>query len=132
MFLDTIYLDLSDSKSTPVGPGGPILGDFTADAGMRLKLYDVGGAYRVSEPQAGVQFDLLGGLRYIVIDVRALLTLPGPGMDQVDIRTGPSETDLLVGARASGVTPRKPTSRCQDQFWDSFSNSEVSSWRYSH
>ena len=102
MYLDTIYLDLSESKSVAIGPGGPILGDLGADARMKMKIYDAGGAYRLSKPDDGVQVDVLGGLRYIAVDVDALLTLPGPVLDPVDIRTGPSETDLMVGVRAIG------------------------------
>jgi hypothetical protein len=99
LFFDTIYMDLSDSNQVSVGPGGPILGDLTADTGMTLKLYDAGGIYRFAEPGEQVQFDLLGGLRYLDVDVDALLTLPGPAMNTIDISTGPSETDLMVGAR---------------------------------
>jgi hypothetical protein len=102
MYLDTIYLDLSDSKSVSVGPGGPILGDLTADAGMKMKLYDAGGLYRLSEAGADVQFDLLAGVRYIDVDVDVNLTLPDPGMTLVDISTGPSETDLMLGGRVIG------------------------------
>lgn len=102
MYLDTIYLDLNDSNSISVGPGGPILGDLTADVGMKMKLYDAGGLYRLAEPDSDVQFDLLAGVRYIDVSVDALLTLPGPAMNMVDIRTGPSETDLMLGARAIG------------------------------
>lgn len=99
MYLDTIYMDLSDSKTVAVGPGGPILGDLRADAAMKMKLYDAGGVYRLREPGDAMQFDLLGGIRYIDVSVDALLTLPGPAMTAVDISTGPSETDVMLGAR---------------------------------
>jgi hypothetical protein len=99
MYLDTIYLDLSENKSVAVGPGGPILGDLAADVGMKMKLYDAGGLYRLREPDDDLQFDLLGGVRYIDVDVDALLTLPGPAMNAIDISTGPSETDMMLGAR---------------------------------
>jgi hypothetical protein len=102
MYLDTIYLDLSDRKSVPVGPGGPILGDLEADAGMKMKIYDAGGLYRLSHSDAAVQFDLLGGIRYIDVDIDTLLTLPGPLGNRIDIKTGPSESDLMLGARAIG------------------------------
>ena len=69
IYLDTIYLDLSESKSVAVGPGGPILGDLDADARMKMKIFDAGGAYRLSKPGADVQVDLLAGLRYIAADV---------------------------------------------------------------
>jgi hypothetical protein len=99
MYVDTIYLDLSDSKSVAVGPGGPILGDLAVDAAMKMKLYDAGGLYRLREPGDVLQFDLLGGVRYIDVDVDALLTLPGPALNTVDISIGPSETDVMLGAR---------------------------------
>jgi hypothetical protein len=102
MYLDTIYLDLSESKSAAVGPGGPILGDLNATARMKMKVYDAGATYRLSKPDADVHLDLLGGLRYIAVDVDALLSSPGPILDPVDIRTGPSETDLMLGVRAIG------------------------------
>ena len=99
MYFDMIYLDLSDSNTVSVGPGGPILGDLTVKAGMKMKLYDAGGIFRLSESNAPTQFDLLAGIRYIDLDVAADLTLPGPAMTPVNIRTGPSETDLMLGAR---------------------------------
>jgi hypothetical protein len=102
MYLDTIYLNLSDSSSVSVGPGGPILGDLTVDAGMKMKLYDAGGIYRLKESGDDIQFDLLAGVRYVDVDVELDLVLPGPGMMPVDIRTGPSETDLMLGARMFG------------------------------
>lgn len=98
-YLDTIYMDLSDSKQVSIGPGGPIPGDLRSETGMKMKLYDAGGIYRFGEPGEEVQFDLLGGIRYIDVDVDARLTLPGPAMNPVKISTGPSETDLMVGAR---------------------------------
>ena len=102
LYLDMIYLDLADSSTVAVGPGGPLLGDLMVDANMKMKLYDAGGLYRLSDPDADVQFDLLAGVRYIDIDVDALLSLPGPSMTVVDIATGPSETDLMLGARITG------------------------------
>ena len=102
MYLDTIYMDLSDSKSVAVGPGGPILGDLDADAAMKMKLFDAGALYRLREPGDDLQFDLLAGLRYVDVDVDLDLVLPGPAMMPVEIRTGPSETDLMLGARVIG------------------------------
>jgi hypothetical protein len=102
MYLDTIYLDLSDRTLVSVGPGGPILGDLEADASMKMKIYDAGGLYSLSQPGAGVQVDLLGGIRYIDVDIDALLTLPGPIGNRIDVKSGPSETDLMLGARAIG------------------------------
>ena len=102
LYLDTIYLDLGESKTLAVGPGGPILGDLEADASMKMKLFDAGALYRLREPGDDVQFDLLAGVRYVDVDVALDLVLPGPAMTPVDIRTGPSETDLMLGARLIG------------------------------
>ena len=102
VYLDTIYLDLSDNRSIPVGAGGPVLGDLNVAAGMKLKLYDAGGIYRVSAPGAAVRFDVLAGLRYVDQDVDALITLPGPGMTELSIQTGPTETDVMLGGRFIG------------------------------
>jgi len=89
-------------SSVSVGPGGPILGDLTVDAGMKMKLYDAGGIYRLKESGDDIQFDLLAGMRYVDVDVDLGLVLPGPAATTVDISTGPSETDLMLGARLFG------------------------------
>jgi hypothetical protein len=102
MYLDTIYLNISDSNTVSVGPGGPILDDLTAEAGLKMKLYDAGGLYRLSDPGADFQFDLLGGIRYIDVDVDVSLLLPGPGAGELDISAGPTETDVMLGARMIG------------------------------
>ena len=63
MYFDTIYLDLSDNKTISIGPGGPILGDLMANAGMTMKLYDVGGIYRLVDmgnTTINVMGDLVG------------------------------------------------------------------------
>jgi hypothetical protein len=101
-YADTIYMDLGESKTFAVGPGGPILDDFTADAGLKMKLYDFGGFFRFGDPAAAVTFDLLAGVRYIDADVDLMLTFPGPALDPVDIRTKPSETDMMLGGRLIG------------------------------
>jgi hypothetical protein len=102
LYADTIYLDLGDSKTMSVGPGGPILDDFMADAGLNMKLYDFGGLYRVGDPDADVTFDLLAGVRYVDVDIDVTLSFPLPGMEPVDIRKSPSETDLMLGGRLIG------------------------------
>lgn len=102
MYLDTVYFDLSDSQSIPVGAGGPVLGDLAVAAGMKLKLYDAGGIYRVSAPGAAVRFDVLAGVRYVDLNVDALITLPGPAMTTLSIQTGPAETDVMLGGRFIG------------------------------
>ena len=99
MFGDVIYLDLSDSKNISVGPGGPILGDLQADASLKMQIYEFGGALDVSGGSDQTRVDLLAGIRYIDADIAADLTLPGPGAQEIDLRTGPSETDLMLGFR---------------------------------
>ena len=66
-------------------------------------MSEVGGLYRMNDSSAGSPaFDLLFGVRVVDVDSRASVTLPGPGAGQVDIATGPSETDVLIGGRLSG------------------------------
>ena len=55
LYLDTIYLDLSDSTTIAVGPGGPILDGTTADAAMKMKLFDAGGIYRLRDASDATQ-----------------------------------------------------------------------------
>ena len=102
MYLDTIYMNLSERNTLSVGPGGPILGDLNTDASMKMEIYDIGGLYRVSQPEASVQFDLLAGARYVSVDVSALLTPSGSAIAPISINTGPSETDVMIGGRISG------------------------------
>ena len=52
-FVDTIYLSLADSNVIPIGPGGPILGDVITDMKMTLKLYELGGVYRIGKDDPG-------------------------------------------------------------------------------
>ncbi|MCX2981767.1 hypothetical protein EYC98_12945 [Halieaceae bacterium IMCC14734] len=107
MYLDTIYIDLSDSKSTSVGPGGPLPAVVDTDASLTLKLWEGGAIYQLSAPDAAVRFDLLAGLRNVDLDVQATVMPPGPMMTPLNIKTGPSETDVMIGGRAYGeFTPR--------------------------
>ncbi len=99
IFGDIIYLDLSDSKTISVGPGGPILGDLQADASLKMQVYEFGGAYDLSGGSDSSRVDLLAGIRYIDADIAADLTLPGPAAREIPIRTGPSETDFMLGFR---------------------------------
>lgn len=102
-FLDLIWLKLSDQATIPVGPGGPILGDLNVSTDTELRLSEVGGLYRMGgSPANPLLFDLLIGVRFVDVDSRASVTLPGPGAGQVDIATSPSETDVLIGGRLSG------------------------------
>lgn len=99
LFADVIYMDLSDSRSTPVGPGGPILGDLQTAASLNLKIYEVGGVFDLTGGSERTRVDLLAGIRAIDADIEADITLPGPAARVVPIRTGPSETDIMVGVR---------------------------------
>ena len=102
LYLDTIYVDLSEGNTIPVGPGGPVLGDFMTEVSVKLQIYDAGGLYRLSDPGSDVNFDLLAGLRYVDVDTGASLTFPGPEMNRFAVDFGTSETDLMVGGRLTG------------------------------
>jgi hypothetical protein len=102
MYFDSIFLKLSDDTLIPVGPGGPILGDLGAEAGMKLKLYELAGVYRFGDLDAATSFDLITGLRVVDLEVDVALTLPGPAMNRVEISTSPTKTDLLIGGRLIG------------------------------
>jgi len=101
-YLDTIYMKLKDNNTVAVGPGGPILGDLTANAALKMKIYDMGAMVRVNDSESDVRVDILGGLRYVDMDIETIIGLPGPQQGQVDIQAGPSETDMMLGARAMG------------------------------
>jgi hypothetical protein len=101
VFGDIIYLDLGENKAIPVGPGGPILGDLQADASLKMQIYELGGVFDVSGGSDNTRVDLLAGIRYIDANIAADLTLPGPGAREIPIRTGPSETDVMLGFRVT-------------------------------
>ena len=103
LYLDIVSISLSDITVTPLGPGGPFLGDITVNANLDLGIYDVGALRRYGSPESGGPvFDFLAGARVIDMDIAANIVLPGPGMTQVDISTGPSETDVMIGGRLTG------------------------------
>ena len=102
LYLDTIYADISDSNSRPVGPGGPILGNLSSASSLNMQLWEAGGLYQLSAPEAAVRIDVLAGLRYIDMDMAVKVTLPGPAMTELDISSDTSETDLMLGGRAYG------------------------------
>ena len=108
LYLDLIIISLSDSSVTPIGPGGPILGDLMVNTGLDLNIYDIGALRRWGSPDSGsAAFDLMVGARIIDADIAVNGTLPNPGMTPFDVSHGPSETDMMIGGRLSGnFTPK--------------------------
>ena len=103
LFVDMIYLSLADSNVIPIGPGGPILGDLTTDTNLKLKLYEIGGVYRIgNEDRGSSMFDILLGVRVVDIDQSINLILPGPVATPVNRSNAISESDAFVGARLVG------------------------------
>jgi hypothetical protein len=110
LFFDMVYMDLGDSFAMTIGPDGPgpVGADLTVDVQMKMGLYDLAGIYRLGEPAAGAAvLDLFLGARLIDIDLAldgALIgTGPGGADEEFDAGLAPSETDLLLGARVSGM-----------------------------
>ena len=102
-YADFIYVELSDGNTTPIGPGGPILGDLVTSSDLKLGLLDVGGLYRLTSGESGsLDFDILLGARLIDIKVDTIITLPLPGSEPVDVGTELSDNDLMIGGRLLG------------------------------
>jgi len=103
LFVDTIYMSLAESNVIPIGPGGPILGDLITDMKLTLKLYDVGGIYRIPNAGSGsAQFDILLGARLVDVDQNLNAILPGPVAMPVNLTINVSETDVFLGGRVIG------------------------------
>lgn len=103
LFVDTIYLSLADSNVIPIGPGGPILGELTIDTKMTLKLYELGGVYRMGDDSPGsAAFDILLGARLVDVNQNLNLILPGPAATPVNLSIAISETDAFFGGRLVG------------------------------
>jgi len=103
LFVDTIYLSLADSNVIQIGPGGPIVGDLITDMKMTLKLYELGGVYRMGDDSPGsTAFDILLGARLVDVDQNLDLILPGPAATPVNLSIAISETDLFFGGRLVG------------------------------
>ena len=103
LFVDTIYLSLADRNVIPIGPGGPIVGDLITDMKMTLKLYELGGVYRMGDDSPGsTAFDILLGARLVDVDQNLDLILPGPAATPVNLSIAISETDLFFGGRLVG------------------------------
>ena len=102
-FVDTIYVSLADSNVIPIGPGGPILGDLITDMTMTLKLYELGGVYRIGNDSPGsTAFDILLGARLVDVDQNLDLILPGPAATPLNLSIAVSETDVFFGGRLVG------------------------------
>jgi len=103
LFGDMIYLSLADSNVISIGPGGPILGDLTTDTSLTLKLYEIGGVYRIGNDDSGSSmFDILLGVRVVDVDQNINLILPGPGATPVNLSNTVSESDVFFGGRLIG------------------------------
>ena len=103
LFVDMIYLSLVDSNVFSIGPGGPILGDLTTDTNLTLKLYEIGGVYRIGNDDPGsAMFDILLGSRVVDIEPNINLILPGPGATPVNLSNAVLEYDAFFGGRLSG------------------------------
>ena len=103
LFVDTIYLSLADSNVIPIGPGGPIVGDLITDMKMTLKLYELGGVYRIGKDNPGsAAFDIVLGARLVDVDQNLDLILPGPAATPVNLSIAVSETDVFFGGRLVG------------------------------
>ena len=102
-FVDVISMSLSDTAITPVGPGGPILGDLIVATDLSLNLYEGGGILRFGDQ--GIDrtvMDILLGIRYVDVEQNLNITLPGPGGTPIDRRVKVSETDAMIGIRVLG------------------------------
>ncbi len=91
--LDYIFLDLSETRviSTP----GPVLPTVSINASLDLTVFELGGVYRPSGEDTGVQ--LLAGYRGIRSDTTVLVTPDGGLTQRVDTDAGLS--DVFLGAR---------------------------------
>jgi len=102
-FFDTIYIKLADDAVIPIGPGGPILGDLLVDTDLTLKLYELGGLYRMGRPDPGSSaFDILLGVRRVDMNQNLDIVLPGPGATPINRNLDVSETDVFAGVRVVG------------------------------
>lgn len=106
-FLDIMYLDLSDTRTTELGPGGPLLGTATANVEMELKIYEAALLYRLgnAEPTAGsYELDLFAGVRSLRVDAPVDISIQTALPDPIELsgRLDESHTDFLMGARIWG------------------------------
>ena len=102
-FADIISLKLADSSITPIGPGGPLLGDLMTETELQLGLFEIGGLYRFGEAEPGsVAIDVLLGVRFVDVDQSLDITLPNPAETVINRTADVSEVDFVMGARAIG------------------------------
>ena len=102
-YVEFIYVELGDTQSMTLGPGGPISGDLVVSSDLKLGLLDIGGLYRLTRDESGsFDFDVLLGARIIDIDLDTLITVPLPGTEPVDVGTSISDADVMLGGRFLG------------------------------
>jgi len=103
LFGDIIYLSLADSNVISIGSGGPLSGDVTTDTSLKLKLYEIGGVYRIGSDDTGsASFDILLGARVVDVDHNTNVILPGPEMTPVSLSGAVSKSDAFFGGRLVG------------------------------
>ena len=103
LFVDMIYLSLTDSNVISIEPGEPILGDLTTDTDLTLKLYEIGGVYRIgNDDPDSAMFDILLGVRVVDVEPNINLILPGPGATPVNLSNEVLEYDAFFGGRLAG------------------------------
>ena len=101
VYVDAIYVELSDENSTTLGPGGPVAGDLVATSNLKLGLLDIGGLVRLTGGESGpLDFDVLLGARVIDIELDTIISLPGSA--SLDVGTKASDTDMMLGGRLLG------------------------------
>ena len=91
--LDYIYLDLSDTKVLPAGPGSPV--PVSVRSELNLTVFELGGFYRPSGDDVGLQ--VLFGYRGIRTETSVLATPTGGITERVDADAELS--DIFLGAR---------------------------------
>jgi len=106
-FFDVIYVDLSDSRTTELGPGGPLLGTASVDAGLKLNIYEAAIMYRFgnAEPGSGTyELDLFAGGRSVQVELTADISIETalPELIEIGGTLDDSHTDFLIGGRLWG------------------------------
>ena len=104
-YIDTIYLDLSDSTVVSPGPGGPVLPDLDVDIGLTLKIFEAADLYRIGNVEPGTtEVDIILGARQLDVDMSLVATpLTPPGAEPLTEDLGTSETDIFGGFRILGM-----------------------------
>jgi hypothetical protein len=103
LFGDLIFLSLADSNVISIDSGGTLSGDVSADTSFTLKLYEIGGVYRIGSDDPGsASFDILLGGRVLDIAQNTNLILPDPEMTLVSLSYAVSKSDAFFGGRLVG------------------------------